>query len=142
MDQRIFRPEPMGLKEDLLTVSLSERLSYDSKENLFFVNFEGFVVKTRNDIDEIEAMVVKILAPLGKKVYTIVNYDNFTIVPDLVEEYTGMVKSLVDRFYSGVTRYTTSAFLRMKIGEALAKRNVSPHIYESSEEARKALQKE
>jgi len=142
MDQRIFRAEPMGLKEDLLTVSLSERLSYDSKENLFFVNFEGFAVKNRNDIDEIESMVAKILSPLDKKVYTIVNYDNFTILPDLVEEYTDMVKGLVDRFYSGVTRYTTSTFLRMKIGEALAKRDVSPHIYESSEEARKALQKE
>ena len=38
---------------------------------------------------------------------------------------------------SGVTRYTTSAFLRMKLGDALLKRRVAPHIYESREEARK-----
>lgn len=142
MDERIFRPEPMGMKENLLTVSLSERLSYNPKENLFFVNFEGYSVKTRDDIRDVEAMVEKILSPLGKKVYTIVNYDNFNILPDLVDEYTDMVKRLVERFYSGVTRYTTSTFLRMKIGEALAKRDVAPHIYESSEEARKALKKE
>lgn len=142
MDERIFRNEPMGLKEVLLTLPLEERLSYDSKENLFFVNFEGYAVKNNRTIREIEAGVERILAPLGKKVYTIVNYDNFTILPELVDEYTDMVKGLVDRFYSGVTRYTTSAFLRMKIGDALKKRSVAPHIYESREEAKKALKKE
>ena len=38
-------------------------------------------------------------------------------------------------FYSGVTRYTTSGFLRTKLGDALKQRAVSPHIYESAEEA-------
>jgi propionate CoA-transferase len=50
-----------------------------------------------------------------------------------------MVKGLVEHFYSGVTRYTTSAFLRMKIGDALNRRDVAPHICESREEARRAL---
>ena len=72
----------------------------------------------------------------------IVNYDNFTILPDIVDEYTDMVKYLVDHFYSGVTRYTTSTFLRMKLGGALQKRDVAPHIYESSDEARQALKQE
>ena len=61
--------------------------------------------------------------------------------PDIVDEYTDMVKFLVDHYYSGVTRYTTSAFLRMKLGDALKKRDVAPHIYENSDEARKALKK-
>ena len=43
------------------------------------------------------------------------------------------------QFYESVTRYTTSTFLRMKLGDELQKRGVSPHIYESKEEARKAL---
>ncbi|MFO7643868.1 MAG: hypothetical protein R6W95_05740 [Desulfosarcina sp.] len=83
-----------------------------------------------------------ILAPLGHKVYTIVNYDNFSILPELVNAYTDMVKNLIDRYYAGTTRYTTSTFLRMKLGDALQKRDVAPHIYESSEEARKALRAE
>jgi len=41
----------------------------------------------------------------------------------------------VDRFYSGVSRYTTSGFLRIKLGEALEKRGVAPHIFESAAEA-------
>ena len=142
MDVRIFRPEPMGLKDDLLTLTLAERLTYDAEENLFFVNFEGFAVRTRQEVEDIKDAVEKIVAPLNQKVYTIVNYDNFTILPDIVDEYTDMVKYLVDNFYSGVTRYTTSTFLRMKLGDALKKRDVAPHIYESGEEARTALGKE
>ena len=75
------------------------------------------------------------LAPLGRKVYAIVNYDNFEIFPDVIDEYSMMVRDLVDRFYTGVTRYTTSSFLRAKLGDALKQRALSPHIYESADEA-------
>jgi len=37
------------------------------------------------------------------------------------------------------TRYTTSAFLRVKLGEALRLRGVAPHIFESAEQARAHL---
>jgi propionate CoA-transferase len=132
----------MGLKDDLLTLTLEERLTYDVEENLFFVNFEGYAVKTIQQVEDIKNAVEKIVAPLNQKVYTIVNYDNFTILPDILDEYTGMVKYLVDNFYSGVTRYTTSTFLRMKLGDALQKRDVAPHIYESGDEVRRTLGKE
>ena len=141
MDERIFRPEPMGVKEDLLTLTLAERLTYDAKENLFFVNFEGYSIRNLQNVVDVRAAVERIVAPLGKRVHTIVNYDNFLIMPDIVDEYTDMVKFLVDHYYSGVTRYTTSAFLRMKLGDALKKRDVAPHIYETSDEARRALGK-
>jgi propionate CoA-transferase len=140
MDERIFKPEPMGLVDDLLTVPLAARLAYDPDENLFFVNFEGYNVKSSEQIQEIDDTVRTILAPVGKRVYTIVNYDNFNILPELVDKYSDMVKRLVEELYSGVTRYTTSAFLRMKLGDALAERKVKPHIYESEEEAQKALE--
>jgi propionate CoA-transferase len=47
------------------------------------------------------------------KVDTIVNYDNFNIAPDLVDEYSDMVEYVM-RFYRSTTRYATSTFLRMK----------------------------
>jgi propionate CoA-transferase len=46
-----------------------------------------------------------------------------------------MQQTLVEKYFSRVSRYTTSAFLRMKLGDALEKRGVAPHIYESPEEA-------
>jgi propionate CoA-transferase len=141
MDPRIFQPEPMGLKDDILTVPLERRLNYDADKNLFFVNFEGFIIKSMATIEAINLAVRSLLKPLGKKVFTIVNYDNFTIAPELVDPYTDMVKKLSEDCYIGVTRYTTSTFLRMKLGDALARRNVAPHIYESNIEAHGALKK-
>ena len=79
------------------------------------------------------------LAPLGKKVKTIVNYDNFNIAGELVDEYTEVVKYVM-QFYAGVTRYTTSTFLRMKLGDELEKRDLAPHIYETRDEARGVLE--
>jgi propionate CoA-transferase len=139
MDARIFSPEPMGLKQDLFALSLEKRLVYDPRENLFFVNLEGYAIRTREDIEEVRNAVLKVLDPLDHRVYAVVNYDNFSILPELVGAYSDMVKDLVDRYYTGVTRYTTSTFLRMKIGEALKERKMAPHIYESREEAEAAL---
>lgn len=141
MDARIFRPDPMGLREEMVVVPLASRLSYDAATNQFFVNFEALSIKTRQDIRDIRELVETMLKPLGKKVYTIVNYDNFYIRPDLEEEYTALIKYLMDNYYENATRFTTSAFLRMKLGEALKKRQVSPHIYETHKEAQKALKK-
>ena len=106
------------------------------------MNFEGFSIKTSQDIRDVKEAVEKIVAPLEKKVYTIVNYDNFNIAPDILDEYSDMVKYLVNGYYSGVSRYTTSTFLRMKLGDALKKRDVAPYIFESSDEAKRALGKE
>ena len=139
MDPRIFLPQPMGLRDELLRIPLERRFTYDPQQNLFFVNFEGLVVATREDVERIRHLVEEAMTPIGRKVYAIVNYDRFTILPNVLDDYTAMVKDLVDRFYSGVTRYTTSGFLRAKLGDALSEREVAPHIYESAEEARAFL---
>jgi propionate CoA-transferase len=140
MDARIFRPEPMGLREDLLSVPLAERLVYDPKQNLFFVNFENLHVRSRDTIERIRALVAERLGSLGRRVFAIVNYDGFNLDPELADDYLAMVQDVAERFYTGVTRYTTSAFLRAKLGDALAQRGLAPYIYESAEEARAHLQ--
>jgi propionate CoA-transferase len=141
MDRRIFRVQPMNLKGDLLRRPLHERLVYDPQKNLFFMNLEGHTIRSRKDIEELRGLIEARLAPLGKKVFTIVNYDNLTISPELLDDYMDMVKGVVDRYFSGMTRYTTAAFLRMKLGESLEQRDVAPYIYETREEARRHLQK-
>ena len=141
MDERIFKSSPMGIKDDLLSIPIDERLTYDPATNIFYVNFEGLAVKARHDIDAIRSRVSEICAPLGKRVKTIVNYDNFSILPELEDEYIKMVKYVVSKYYSDVTRYTTSAFLRMKLGDELKRRHLAPHIFQSKEEARQALEK-
>jgi propionate CoA-transferase len=139
MDRRIFAPEPMNLRERMLSIPLEQRFTYDEATNHFFVNLERFALRDENEIERIRRIVVDRVAPLGKRVYAIVNYDNFTIDPDLLDAYSAMVRGLMDKYYADVTRYTTSGFLRMKLGDALEKRGVAPHIYESAAEAEASL---
>ena len=97
MDERIFRPEPIGLRELLLGIPLEQRFSYDPLEELFFVNFEGLSVRSAAEIARIRHMVAERLLPVGHKVYAIVNYDRFSILPELLDEYSAMVQNLTDR---------------------------------------------
>jgi propionate CoA-transferase len=135
MDERLFRDEPMGLKDDLLTVPLEARFTYDADRNIFFINMEGMSVYTAAEAEAIVAEIEKRLAAVGKKVPVAVNYDNFYLAPDLADTYTSAVRSLAERYYESVTRYTTSSFLRLKLSGHLTKRGLAPHIYESRQEA-------
>jgi propionate CoA-transferase len=139
MDPRIFAVEPMNLRDQMLSIPLEQRFTYDDATNHLFVNLERFALRDERDIERIRQIVVDRIAPLGKRVYAIVNYDNFTIDPQLLDAYSAMVRGLMDKYYAEVTRYTTSGFLRMKLGDALEKRGVAPHIYESAEEAKESL---
>ncbi|MBK7792401.1 MAG: acyl CoA:acetate/3-ketoacid CoA transferase [Betaproteobacteria bacterium] len=135
MDAAIFRDHPMGLRERLLQIPLPRRFAYDAEQNVFFINFERLSIRSRQDIEDVRLEIERLLAPIGRRVYAIVNYDNFVIAPELIDPWTDMVKGLVDRFYWGVTRYATSNFVRMRIGDALTQRGLTPHIYDSAEEA-------
>lgn len=139
MDARIFADEPMGLREQLLCQPLEQRFDYDPEQNVLFINFEGLMVSTEGDIAAIESLVSARLGPLGHKVSATVNYNTFAIAPHLLDEYSSMVKRLTDRYYISVTRYTTSAFLKSKLGAAFRDRNVKAALYETAEEARRRL---
>jgi propionate CoA-transferase len=135
MDTRIFRDEPMGLKDDLLTVPLEARFTHDADRNIFFLNMEGMSLNTDGEADAITAEIEKRLAAIGKKVPVAVNYDNFYLAPDLADKYASVVRGLAERYYESVTRYTTSSFMRLKLSGHLTERGLAPHIYESRQEA-------
>ena len=139
MDLRIFADGPMGLREQLLEIPLDRRLTYDADHNALFINFERLKVRTVQDVEDIRRHVANKLDRIGRKVYGIVNYDGFEIAPEVEDDYAAMVKGLADAYYWNVTRYTTSGFLRLKLGEALQKRGLAPHVYESSDEALRNL---
>jgi propionate CoA-transferase len=135
MDTRIFCDEPMGLKDDLLTVPLEARFTYDAGRNIFFLNLEGMSLNTDGEADAITAEIEKRLAAVGEKVPVAVNYDNFYLAPDLADKYASVVRGLAERYYESVTRYTTSSFMRLKLSGHLSERGLAPHIYESRQEA-------
>ena len=60
-------------------------------------------------VEAIRSKVAEICEPLGHKVYAIVNYEGFVLERDVEDAYVGMVKDV------GVTRFTTSSFMRAKL---------------------------
>jgi len=135
MDPRIFRDQAMELEETLLGIGIAERVSYDAERNILFLNLEGLHVRNRDDVDRVRRVVEERCQTIGKKVALVVNYDNFLIDSAVSDTYAAMVRYMETHYYTTASRYTTSAFLRLKLGEALARRRVAPHIFETADEA-------
>ncbi len=141
MDPRIFSESPMSLRGQLLSVPLEDRMFYDTEQNILFVNFEGLNIRSEDEIRAVRQRVEKILNTVSKRVRVVVNYDRFDILPELLDDYMDAMNELRDRYFEDTIRYTTSTFMRMKLGESLKQRGMSPHIYESATEAAAALKR-
>ena len=134
MDSRIFRDDAMNLLSDLLNLNLHERVSYDASRNLLFLNLEGWSARSKSDIDNLRKILVSACEKTGKRVNAVVNHDGFRIAEHLYDDYAEMIQYMLDHHYESTTRYATSAFLRLKMQEALSKRGISPHIFERKED--------
>jgi len=139
MDERIFGSEPMGLRAQLVEIPFDARFKYDPARNTLFLNFARFEVRSLATIEAIARKVEEICAPLGRRAHAVVNYEGFVLGREVEDAWADRVSEIVERWYDGVTRYTTSSFLRAKLGDALARRKLAPHIFETEEEAIAAL---
>jgi len=137
MDLRLFSPDVMGLKDDLLSMSLGDRIHYDQSINTVFLNFAGLRIRTLKDVQDIQNAVEPRMQAIGQRVNSVVNYDNFVIDEDVMDAYADLVMHIESNYYLSVNRYTTSAFLRLKLGQELGARDLSSRIFETKEEARK-----
>lgn len=119
MDAALFGDAPVALRERLLATPLPKRFELDADHHRLFINFEGLCIDTAADITDIEALVNGLLEPLVRRdedrVTVVVNYDNFSILPTLIDDYSAMVKRLAARFYAQVTRYGTGGFLKARL---------------------------
>ncbi|WP_400768255.1 acyl CoA:acetate/3-ketoacid CoA transferase [Methylosinus sporium] len=140
MDKRIFIDEPMGLISDLLNLDLQDRVSYDADRNIQFLNLEGWSARSKRDIDDLRKMLIDACQKIGKRVNQVVNLDNFRISEHLYDYYAEMIQYMLENYYLTTTRYTTSAFLRLKLKEALSKRGIAPHVFERKEDAHSFLE--
>lgn len=140
MDPRIFQSAPMDLRVDLLHLDLADRIALDPEKGQLFINFEKMRIRSQHDVALIQARVEEICSRQSEPVDAIVNYDGTIIDPDIESAYGQMVKDLEDRFYRTVTRYSGSAFMRLKLGKVF-ERDTAPHIFETADEARRFLAK-
>jgi propionate CoA-transferase len=143
MDARIFADDPMGLRIDLLHLDMADRIVLDADGQRLFINFEKLRIRTTGDVAQVKARVESLLEGHPNRVDVIVNYDGSRIDDEIAADYAAMVANLDDRFYDRVTRYSSSAFMRMKLGKALDRAlNRAPYIFETAEDAKTYLEKE
>jgi propionate CoA-transferase len=135
MDPRIFRPESMALEHTLLGRAIADRISYDAERNTLFINYEGFQIRTTDDVDLVRREVENRCRAVGKRVAAIVSYDSFYLDPRVSDAFFSMITYLQQRYYTTASRYTTSAFMRLKLGAGLAERALAPHVFETLPEA-------
>ena len=139
MDARIYQARPMGLAGALLELRRTDRLSYDADRNILFANFEGMSIRSVDDIESVRRVFDSVCKKVGRRVALIVNYDGFQLDEALTDVYFDMVAELQAKHYTTATRYTTSAFMRMKLGASLPSRNAAAHVFETRAEATEFL---
>jgi propionate CoA-transferase len=136
MDPAVFRDAAMGLRDRLIDLRIEDRLSYDPETNTVFMNYAGMRIRGQDDLDRIRTAVDTLLEPLNKRVHSVVNYDSFDASPEVMDAYLDLVRYVEERYYLDVSRYTTSGFMRLKLGKGLGERHASSHVFESRAEAR------
>jgi propionate CoA-transferase len=135
MDAALFNEALMQLDDRLLNRPLSERLMFDEKRNTLFLGLDGYRVHNSADVEAIREAVLAIFTRVGHRFSAIINYDSSDIAPDMADDWFSMAAEVERTCYDHVSRYTTSAFMRLKLGDALTRRNVAPHIFETSADA-------
>lgn len=128
MDPAVFRAAPMRLRERMLDLHMEDRLSYDEQTNTVYMNYAGLRVRSSEDLQAIGDAVDRLLAPLGKRVHSVVNYEHFSCDDDMFHDYIELVKRIEQTYYLSVKRYTSGAFLRHKLGNELTKREITSEV--------------
>jgi len=99
------------------------------------VNLSGIHIDNEEELARFDADLNAFFSGLGGKVNLVSNYDGISIAPKMATKFANVLGQLEYDYYLTATRYTTSAFLRQKLGQDLKNRSISPHIFETKEEA-------
>jgi propionate CoA-transferase len=135
MDASLFREGLMQLDDRLLNRPLAERLSYDVDRNTLFLGLDGYRVHSDADVEAIRAAVLDVFVRVGRRFSAVINYDSSDIASHMADKWFSMAADIERTCYDHASRYTTSAFMRLKLGDALSRRDVAPHIFETSVDA-------
>ena len=132
MDDRLFRTAAMGLDAILLNRPLAERFTLDAARSTLFIDLTGYRVRREEQVEAVREQVRSMVEPLGRKVTAVIDYDGCVIDPVVAETWFDMVRDVHARFYDKASRYTTSAFMRLKLGDELRRREMAPHVFETA----------
>ena len=135
MDKCIFETRVMKLRKSLLEIPTKDRLYHDKQQNIVFANLSGLDIATKEDLAKLDRELNKFFKGIGEKVNIVSNHDGISVAPRLAAKFVNLLSQLDYDYYLTSTHYTTSAFLRQKLGADLKQRSIQPHIFETKQEA-------
>ncbi|KAG1702691.1 Caffeate CoA-transferase [Nymphon striatum] len=135
MDKCIFETKVMKLRKTLLEIPTANRLYHDKQQNIVFANLSGLDIASKEDLAKLDRELNKFFKGVGEKVNIVSNHDGISVAPRLAAKFVNLLSQLEYDYYLTSTHYTTSAFLRQKLGADLKQRSIQPHIFETKQEA-------
>ena len=133
MDPKIFRPEPMGLRDRPAT-PIEQRFTYQAEPNILYCNFEGLILETADQAAELADHLDREFRRIGRRVDVIVNYDNFDVQPPARSTFFAMIEHN-ERYVKSRTRYSTNAFFRRRLGRQFTEAKLNHRLYPSFADA-------
>ncbi len=135
MDSRIFREQPMGIRELFMLKELRTRITYHQGSNTLNLDFNGLELETKEDIDNIKKIVEEMCKKVGRKVNAIVNYNGFRLADDIFGAYMEMGQFVINSYYHRVARHNTNENTRKKFDSEYRRRELAANIFASRDEA-------
>jgi len=140
MDPRIFRKGLMELRR-ASSLTLADRVRYDPRENIVYLNFEGLTLDTDADVEAMEVIVERRLAGIERRVHAIVNYDNFSLAPAAAPAFWAVVAHNQASYFLSSSRHSSSAFFRRQLAGHLAPVHLEETVYRDSGAAKDGLRR-
>jgi propionate CoA-transferase len=119
MDECIFLPKPMNLREKSFVPRIGDRLTYYESTNTLYVNLSHIRVSSDEILEAIFAALHSKCKTIGKKVDMIINYNGFDIEPDFSEEYGRRAELFNKECVLSNRRFSSRAFRMHQLGEKL-----------------------
>lgn len=118
---------------------MKERFALDREQNILFINFADFKIESRAQVDEMAEYVREAAQRNGGRVYSVVNYENTEIAPDIITYYGSRIKDLQDRFAISTVRYSSSGLTRSMLRYLGAAVDLESNIFTTRDEAIRAI---
>ena len=103
------------------------------------MNLEGLMIRQQEDIQDVVDAVERHLKGIPHQVAAIFNYDRFDITPELADSCAEALKDIAKRYFTAVTAYTSSTFLRAKLNDTLRMHAIDLGLYNTLNEAEEHL---
>ena len=124
MDHRIFMPEAMDLRTDLIDAPMSRRIQL-SDEGKLLCNLRGYKVSKQKHIDLIYARVSELCKTQKQRIPLEAWYESFSVSGDLLSAYAEMWAALERHYFSSICKHVRDPFLRTKLMAELQTKGVN-----------------